>query len=408
MEHILARLKAVILVVLLMLIATRLTWLQTSEIPIDISPTFYKTGLWISEYIKESCPVSPEATFPIPAALAIKPDFIPPDPELGELSPGMALLVLSKCQLSRIDVDDFAKWNAWLFMASTLFSAIAARLLTRSWTAGLLAAVSILSRGTLQSKSMYVSAEPFAGVLISASVAMFILYFRTQWMYWLVISLLCVLGAVAFIPSLFFICLPIAFLPLVLLWVTKRPILEGFEALKALPEYRFLSRPTTLEICKFLAINIALLIAFAVLIRKTQYSSPVIFGDLNLLKIDYQQFNSFLSALIAVIGKTDAHTFLAFGLIFTQIKYFGQLSSTNKFSSLLFLTMISAHFIHVLWGVLTQGHIGTSVSQLLSMAKSFEPVYFAWSTAAGWRIFDHITGYRVSKYGWSIRAYKSV
>ncbi|MCX6126458.1 MAG: hypothetical protein NTV34_17120, partial [Proteobacteria bacterium] len=193
--------KGILMLVLLMLIATRLTWLQTSDNEGDLSSTFYRTGLWFNENLARKCIEPPEATFPLPPGMAIRPDAQPPPPALGELSPGLVAVMYLKCRWERLETENLAHWNAWLFMGATLFSAAAVRIFTNSWTAGLLAAVAVLSRGTLQNRSTLAAAEPFAAPFIAASWCFSLAFLRSLWRPWLVGTFGCWLAATLFVPS---------------------------------------------------------------------------------------------------------------------------------------------------------------------------------------------------------------
>ncbi len=194
--------KAILIITLLLLISSRLSWLQTSSARVEVSPTVYRTGLVFSRGLSETCSQAPEATFPLPSWSAFDPQFSPPSLQDGQLSIGLLSGFWLQCQSGRLEIEKTANLNAWIFAIATFFCALATRALTKSWTLGLGAGVAILSRGTLQSQAMYVTADSYASMWVSIFICAMIFFVRTRWWPWMLVASLATSLAFAFLPEL--------------------------------------------------------------------------------------------------------------------------------------------------------------------------------------------------------------
>jgi hypothetical protein len=401
--------KVVAFLTLLMLIATRLTWLQTSAVPVEVTSTFYRTGILAAPILKDHCKEPIEATFPLPVEMALRPTDIPPPPELGEMSPGLILVMLARCQFAALEVEDFARWNAWLFLAATIFSAVATRLLTRSWIAGLLGAVAILSRGTVQSKSMVVSAEPFASVFCAMGFCYLTLFLRTFWRGWLVASTIALFCVALFCPQFtvtYGVCL------IVLVYLAIRALLRVSTTTSQAIQI-FVPQPASAKISNHIPVSAALLGILSLVCTGFMlfniYGQLVSVSDLSLglwkNLVNNLSSHAFIATYVdqlhSVLQRCDMHTILCFFLILVTFGVGGQLTVVNRAISKFFIatSMPQILIICILFFFEPSYWQGLVVSG----SKLMEPFFFSWTTGIVWRLANHFTGNLLTEYGWSIR-----
>lgn len=412
MHRILGQIKGVLMLVLLMLIATRMTWLQTSEATTDLSSTFYRTGLWVNEYAARLCKEAPEATFPLPPAMAIHSHAQPPPPSLGELSPGLALVMLARCQWTRLETDNLAHWNAWLYMAATLFSSIAVRLLTNSWTAGLLAAVAVLSRGTLQNRALLAASEPYAAPFVAASWCFLLAFLRSLWLPWIAGIFLCWFIALFFVPALWPSLLACSGLALVCM-SSKAPKHRTWVS-NALDRASYASLRQTLPSRYWLLIFLSGLTTAGLAAWTMTKIMP---GSLPLASIAWRHiqgtgnwgsvvssFRTFPELVGMHTPDIDWHAKLTIGFILIQPWIGGYRSSTNRAASLAFAAVCIVQLTINVWQecfIINTATLAHPV--IVPAARAIEPIFIAWGTASAWRVVDVFTGYRLSSSGWSIR-----
>lgn len=409
MKKIVGRVKGILMLIMLMLIATRLTWLQTTENTVDISSTFYRTGLWVNDRTARFCRVPPEATFPLPAAMAVRSDMVPPPPSLGHLAPGLALTMLARCSATRLEAEDFIHWNPWLFMGTALTASTTVRLLTSSWTSGLLAAVAVLSRGTLQSRAALAAAEPFSMFFVATCWCFAVLCLRTQAIGWGVAALLAWTAAILYTPTLWvtLLALPV----LILFAVRKAPNHPPNVPLFAIqsqdpPQGSILGRK---DLFILLAVALVLILfLFAALMR----FFPESLQTLNTLHLALSPNAARIKDLWPTVKEiyqmhaqdVDLHSLAALLLLCLHPFMGGRLKHIGRSASLCFIALSSAQMICSFWLEAAAIHTSTNaLSSVVPSARALEPLFIAWSIASLWRILDAITGYRLSASGWSIR-----
>lgn len=412
MRMVLGRFKGILMLVLLMLVATRLTWLQTSETAVDLSSTFYRTGLWLNENVSRLCHEPPEASFPLPPGMVIKPDFQPPPPNLGELSPGLALVMMARCQVNQLEIEDFAHWNAWLFMTATLFCSLVVRLLTKSWTAGLLAAVAILSRGTVQSRALIASSEPYGIVTLSAAWFFTVAFLRSLWLPWLAATALSWVFSILFVPSLWPSIVYLSIMAAVT--ALRSPKTAGQWVPRPFDRAHYSSLSKTYSRMTWFSISILGFILSAFLAFGMAKSLPGSVPSASMWHSILKEPSSLLLALRSLktlpelLGMhtpdIDWHAWLMAGLILLHPFLGGQSRILNRSASVAFAVVCGLQIITSLWQECYFIHTSISARPMIvPAARVMEPLFIAWGTASAWRLIDVFTGYRLSSSGWSIR-----
>lgn len=413
------RFKGLVMLTMLLLIATRLTWLQTSDIKLDISATFYRTGLWFNQYARSSCPIAPESTFPLPAEMAVRSDATPPPPTSGQLSPGLASIMIARCHFVRLDVDDFSRWNPWTFMATALFSALFTRLIASSWTAGLLAAVAVLSRGTVQGRATLAAAEPFAMALVCGASCFGALFLRSLWTGWFVVAVGMWCASVLFVPSLWISLVLWNLLIACCLFQSTRYRGERnweIKPLSSLPLPDTSSARSTKFWC--CALGLSATASFAVLCIIHTWM-PNSLEDIHMLarstlrghifKEWYASLPLSLDQAKLYIHDVDLHALAALVFLMAHPSSRGRLGKTSRAAALAFFTVI---IVQIFGSLFIEGIGAVTMSGLpahvIPSARSLEPLLIAWGTASFWRILDSITGYRLSSSGWSIRGHATI
>jgi hypothetical protein len=401
------------MLVLLMLIASRLTWLQTSEISANISSTFYRSGLWFNDHSAKYCVYPPEATFPVPAAMAIDSQSHPPPPAAGELSLGLVALMTVRCQWERLGVENFAHWNAWIFMGTTLFSAFAVRLITRSWTAGLLAAVAVLSRGTLQNKATMATSEPYASMLVAASWVFFVAYLRSLWRSWLGFALLSWCVAVLFVPALWASFLIFTSAPL-LLAIPQKEDVDTKWISGPFDNVQFSQLHSVLPRHNWVYISTGVLLVawcLAKILSNFDSNSLPFYNILRELWASQSSRQDFLASfssardMIALHSQSiDWHAWLTLALICVQPMIGAPNHALSRVAAIFFCICCTTQ---IGFSVLAESFLIQRLSQtplfIIPSARTLEPIFIAWGTGSAWLLLDRITGFRLSSSGWSIR-----
>lgn len=418
MNHIAGRFKGLVMLTMLMLIATRLTWLQTSDSNLDISATFYRTGLWFNQYARPHCAVSPESTFPLPAEMAVKSDVIPPTPSQGQLSPGLALIMFGRCQFVRLDVDDFSHWNPWVFMTTALFAALFTRIMASSWTAGLIAAVAVLSRGTVQGRANLAAAEPFAAAFLAGAWCFGALFIRSLWSGWLAVGIGLWSLSLLFVPSLWvsgviwivlFACSAVRAARFRGLRVVPRPL--SIASVNSFAEARSGKFWSIVVMVSFVALTIAISIIHAAM--------PAALDDLRMLITHIQRWQLFFNSssmwsvtrdeLAIYSHDVDLHALAALLLLSAHPSRDGRFGHMGRAAALCaFAVVIGQLAVSLVIESIGATSLSGIAASVVPSARALELTLIAWGTASFWRILDGITGHRLSSSGWSIRGHATI
>ena len=419
MNHIAGRFKGLVMLTMLMLIATRLTWLQTSENKLEISATFYRTGLWFNQYARSRCSVSPESTFPLPAEMTVRSDILPPPPTQGQLSPGLAMIMTARCQFARLDVDDFSHWNPWVFMTTALFAGLFTRIMASSWTAGLITAVTVLSRGTVQGRANLAAAEPFAMALTSGAFFFGALFVRSLWSGWLATAIILWCASLFFVPSL---------------WISAA-LWMGLFVIAVFRARRFRGvRPGNYRPLASIAVQsfgearspnfwmfvvMVSFVCFALSLTLIHGMMPSALDDMRVLfrsvtngKL-FQDLPMIWSVTLDQIRiyshDIDLHVLAALVFLSAHPSSDGAFGSMGRVAAFGSFLVIIGQLAISLWveslGASTMSGLAASV---VPSARALELPLIAWGTASFWRILDGITGHRLSSSGWSIRGHATI
>jgi hypothetical protein len=423
-------LKSTLMIVLLMLIATRLTWLQTSNISTDISPSTYKTGLLFVAKLQSFCRVDPEATFPLPASAAFNSNHLPVTPGNGEFAPGLLISMLIQCQFSRLEADKLASLNAWVFAMATFFCSIGVRIMTSSWTAGLAAAVVILSRGTLQSQAMHVSGDAYASALIAASWCLSLLFLRTLWIYWYLGATALAVTSCWFVPPLWPIGISCVLAPIILAArhskVTLRDGLDFTPQPTRLPNPWSKASYNTLHLAASRAQWLYLAVAAMLLWGSSVIPMHLLFKDsgssawLHLTAASHKlrgaslrdlqlAWTDYFNVLSTYLTQLDFHAKAAVVSIIILPMTGGPIKMVNRSMSIIVLSSLFIVVFSALTHELLLTHFALpSRDSVLSVANTLEPLVMGLSTGTIWLLLDFFSGQRLSHSGWSIRRHGTI
>ncbi len=257
---------------------------------------------------------------------------------------------------------------------------------------------------------MYVTAEPFAAVFIAIGCSFMTMFMRTFWRVWSMGAVLSFIGAVIFLPSLWWLASSVVLLPFLMFGISqfrfKAPTIEtNYQPL----ESSDVSLTRAMTPRAWLQLGLLQLFFFAsttaAMLRILNLPSPISeilnIDTWNLVSLNFSTILHFFKTLMR---HADFHTTIAVCLIFTQMIPHGRLGRVNRNTALVFLTMLAVQFS--ISSVLSGANESFSSARGIlfeSTAKSIEPLFFGWTTGAGWRLLDHLTGYRLSNAGWSIR-----
>lgn len=404
---------------MLMLIATRLTWLQTSDNKLEISATFYRTGLWFNQYARSDCAVAPESTFPLPAEMTVRSDILPPPPTQGQLSPGLAVLMTIRCHIARLDVDDFSHWNPWVFMATALFAGLFTRIMASSWTAGLITAVTVLSRGTVQGRANLAAAEPFAMALTSGAFFFGALFVRSLWSGWLAVAIALWCASLFFVPSLWISAALWMGMFVIALYRARK--FQG----KRVGHYRPLSSMAVQSVGEarspkfWLCVILVSFICFASSLILIRTMMPSALDDMRMLfksmirghiVLDLPTVWSVTLDQLRIYSRDiDLHALAALLFLSAHPTSDGPFGSMGRAAAITSFFVIVGQLAISLWiesvGASSMSGLAASV---VPSARALELPLIAWGTASFWRILDGITGHRLSSSGWSIRGHATI
>lgn|GEM_PF-2450665 len=149
-------LKILLIFAILVVIQMRLVWMQLRDFRVQSNPRTEMSMDFLDRFRAVTClRSSPWGLAPMAPQLLSDSTPFPAESRSAAAtvmtqSPGVTLLLGGFfCKGERIADQSWIKVNQWIFVASVVLSALAARILARSWTLALFAAATLMTRGSL-------------------------------------------------------------------------------------------------------------------------------------------------------------------------------------------------------------------------------------------------------------------
>ena len=177
MEHKLIsnRFEVFLLILLCMIISTRLIWLQIEDRRTTITSEYYSSSLLFKQHFSKYCRANMDPNFPLEADR----DTTQLDPA-ANVSPALVVSFLALCQHQKLSLEGWLSIGPQLSVFTSFLVALTARILTRNWVAGVLAAAVYLSRGSLITVAHTASSASLLHPLITLFFLVAALYTRTK------------------------------------------------------------------------------------------------------------------------------------------------------------------------------------------------------------------------------------
>ncbi len=169
------RFEVVLLILLSFIVSTRLIWLQLDDRAPSITDEFYASSLYFKRELAPLCPEGVDPGFPY------GPN--PPDQSLdpqATISPGLLTNFLALCQKTRLRTETWASFAPHLTTLTAFSTAVAMRLATSNWVAGMLTASVVLSRGSIAQGTHLTGTYLILHPMVSMAMLIAILYARSR------------------------------------------------------------------------------------------------------------------------------------------------------------------------------------------------------------------------------------
>jgi hypothetical protein len=169
------RFEVFLLILLSMVVSTRLIWIQIDERQHHLTSEFYSSSLAFRKNLAPLCAAGVDPGFPIDGDV---------DTSLldasAQVSPGLLASFAMTCQLHRLSVSQWLGLGTHLTTLTAFLVALTARVLTRNWVSGIIAAAVILSRGSLVKIAHTATAMALTQPVVAAFFLVGALFTRTR------------------------------------------------------------------------------------------------------------------------------------------------------------------------------------------------------------------------------------